>query len=158
MTLLYRLAEWHALAKLRMHTDSTLTRMNSVTTELGRELRNFRDSTCANFQTVELPKEAAARIRRQSKATKKGSESSTSAIPPATSAPDGIATSATILEPSGTPESITAGAITTTPAKERKKKKLNLCTYKFHALGDYVRTIRMFGTTDSYSTQTVSDC
>lgn len=36
-----------------------------------------------------------------------------------------------------------------------KVKTLNLSTYKFHALGDYVRTIRQFGTTDSYSTQTV---
>jgi septal ring factor EnvC (AmiA/AmiB activator) len=38
----------------------------------------------------------------------------------------------------------------------RKPKKLNLRTYKLHALGDYVDTIRRFGTTDSYSTQSVS--
>ena len=38
----------------------------------------------------------------------------------------------------------------------RKQKKLNLRTYKYHALGDYVDTIRRFGTTDSYSTQSVS--
>jgi hypothetical protein len=37
----------------------------------------------------------------------------------------------------------------------RKQKKLNLRTYKHHALGDYVDTIRRFGTTDSYSTQPV---
>lgn len=37
-----------------------------------------------------------------------------------------------------------------------KQKKLNLHTYKFHALGDYVDTIQMFGTTDNYTTQTVS--
>src|SRR5882762_7684550 len=36
-----------------------------------------------------------------------------------------------------------------------KSKTLNLSTYKLHALGDYVDTIRRFGTTDSYSTQTV---
>jgi hypothetical protein len=36
-----------------------------------------------------------------------------------------------------------------------KIKKLNLLIYKFHALGDYPNTIRRFGTTDSYSTQTV---
>ncbi|KIJ60801.1 hypothetical protein HYDPIDRAFT_58430, partial [Hydnomerulius pinastri MD-312] len=34
-----------------------------------------------------------------------------------------------------------------------KKKVLNLCTYKYHALGDYPNTIRRYGTTDSYSTQ-----
>ena len=38
----------------------------------------------------------------------------------------------------------------------RKQKKLNLRTYKHHALGDYIDTIRRFGTTDSYSTQPVS--
>jgi hypothetical protein len=38
----------------------------------------------------------------------------------------------------------------------RKPKQLNLKTYKYHSLGDYVETIRRFGTTDSYSTQAVS--
>ena len=38
----------------------------------------------------------------------------------------------------------------------RQPKQLNLNTYKYHALGDYVHTIRRFGTTDSYSTQPVS--
>jgi len=37
-----------------------------------------------------------------------------------------------------------------------KLKKLNLNTYKYHALGDYPNTIRQFGTTDSFSTQVVS--
>ena len=36
------------------------------------------------------------------------------------------------------------------------KVKFNLSTYKLHALGDYVNTIRRRGTTDSYSTQMVS--
>jgi hypothetical protein len=38
----------------------------------------------------------------------------------------------------------------------RKAKFLNLFTVKFHFLGDYVHHIRLFGTTDSYSTQLVS--
>jgi hypothetical protein len=42
------------------------------------------------------------------------------------------------------------------PAKERKPKSLNIFIYKVHALGDYARTIRRLGPTDSYSTQTVS--
>ena len=41
------------------------------------------------------------------------------------------------------------------PNQSCKGKSLNLLTYKFHALGDYVSTIRMFGTTDSFSTQLV---
>ncbi|KAF8164087.1 hypothetical protein BJ912DRAFT_803408, partial [Pholiota molesta] len=35
----------------------------------------------------------------------------------------------------------------------RKPKILNLLTVKFHFLGDYVQYIRLFGTSDSYSTQ-----
>ena len=38
----------------------------------------------------------------------------------------------------------------------RKAKTFNLQTYKVHALGDYVEQIRLYGTTDSYSTQPVS--
>ena len=38
----------------------------------------------------------------------------------------------------------------------RCAKSLNLRTYKLHALGDYPAQIRMYGTTDSYSTQSVS--
>ena len=36
-----------------------------------------------------------------------------------------------------------------------KIKKLNLLTYKYHALADYPDTIRWYGTSDSYSTQRV---
>ena len=38
-----------------------------------------------------------------------------------------------------------------------KSKILNLFTYKWHALGDYVCTIRLFGGTDGFSTQVVSN-
>lgn len=41
------------------------------------------------------------------------------------------------------------------PPPAARGKYLNLLTYKFHALGDYVRSIRFFGTSESYSTQTV---
>jgi len=102
LRLLYKAAEWHALAKLRLHTDSTLSLLEAVTREFGRLMRQFRDKTSDEFDTVDLPRETSAR---------KG------------------------------------GA---------RLKKLNLNTYKFHALGDYVATIRLFGTTDSYSTQLVS--
>jgi hypothetical protein len=40
-------------------------------------------------------------------------------------------------------------------ASNPKVKRFNLNTYKFHAMGDYVRTIRLFGTTDSFTTQIV---
>lgn len=105
LRLLYKAAEWQALAKLRLHTDPTLDLLEAVTKEFGYLMRQFRDKTSTEFNTVELPRGADAR--------KGGSHSS-------------------------------------------KKKTLNLNTYKFHALGDYVATIRLFGTTDSYSTLLVS--
>lgn len=36
-------------------------------------------------------------------------------------------------------------------------KTFNMRTYKYHSLGDYVETIRTFGTSDSYSTEPVSN-
>ena len=59
ITLIYRLAEWHALAKLHMHTEATVTHLEDATKMLGSELHHFRKHTCSAFSTVELPKEAA---------------------------------------------------------------------------------------------------
>ncbi|KAK0224951.1 hypothetical protein EDD85DRAFT_778146, partial [Armillaria nabsnona] len=39
----------------------------------------------------------------------------------------------------------------------KKKKMFSLSTYKYHAMGDYPAMIHAFGTTDLYSTQSVSD-
>jgi hypothetical protein len=120
MTLLYRTAEWHAFAKLRLHTEGTLQRLEGLTTELGKLMRSFRDTTESAFETFELPKEVGVRQRRQTSG--KGTEKAA------------------------------AGS-----ASGRKLKNLNLFTYKWHALGDYVRAIRLFGGTDGFSTQVVSD-
>jgi hypothetical protein len=37
----------------------------------------------------------------------------------------------------------------------RQPKGFNLCTIKLHSLGDYVSTIRLYGTTENYSTSSV---
>lgn len=103
MQLLYRAAEWHALAKLRMHSDTTLKLLDDCTTRFGSLMRKFRDVTFANFNTVALPKESKK-----------------------------------------------------SPSSGRKKRSLNPNTYKFHSLGDYVHAIKLFGCTDSFSTQLVS--
>ena len=42
-------------------------------------------------------------------------------------------------------------------ASRKNSKLLNLSTYKWHALGDYVCAIRLFGPTDGFSTQVVSN-
>jgi hypothetical protein len=64
MTLLYQLAEWHALAKLPMHTDPTLS-FNSVTTILGRELHRFCHTVCSTYATKDLPKKTAAHAQKK---------------------------------------------------------------------------------------------
>ena len=130
LTLLFDLAHWHGLAKLRMHTDPTLDLLAEVTKSLGNNLRTFEKHTCSVFQTRELERERAARQRRQEK-----DEAGKKKI-----------TNGKNSTESSKPSSSTA----------RKPKQLNLKTYKYHALGDYVDTIKCYGTTDSYSTQGVS--
>lgn len=73
MKLLFTCAEWHGLAKLRMHTDQTLDIFDSTTIRIGAELRFFADSTCLAFDTKELQKEKAARERREAKVNATGS-------------------------------------------------------------------------------------
>ncbi|KIK33787.1 hypothetical protein CY34DRAFT_34800, partial [Suillus luteus UH-Slu-Lm8-n1] len=63
--LLFRLAEWHALAKLQLHTDDSLNKLNEALKALGKQLRRFQQFTCSAFQTMELPCEVTARQRRQ---------------------------------------------------------------------------------------------
>ena len=65
MTLLYRTAEWHAFAKLRLHAESTLQHLERLTAELGQLMRKFRDATQSGFVILELPKETVARKQRQ---------------------------------------------------------------------------------------------
>ncbi|KAG2048807.1 hypothetical protein BDR06DRAFT_1012728 [Suillus hirtellus] len=114
-SLLYQFAQWHALAKLRIHSGSTLAFFEDTFNKLARKLRRFRACTCTAFVTTELPKEKAARQRRlaQHSEINIASQESTRA----------------------------------------RTKKFNLNTYKFHAMGDYLRTIKHFGTTDSFTTQ-----
>jgi hypothetical protein len=127
-SLLFTTAEWHTLAKMRLHTDSTLVWLDESTKAFGKQIRRFQSRTCSFFDTRELPQEEAARSRRQKK--KKGS----------------------INLPNPSP---LAPPSTATPSAGTKKKLFNLILIKLHALGDYVKTIKTFGTTDSYSTQPV---
>ena len=132
MKLLYRTAEWHGFAKLRIHTDSTLEHLTALTKEFGLLMRQFRNLTCSQFQTMELPREVETRNRQQRVQAKQLS--------------------------TGTRVPTASGSNSSSASTSRKPKTLNLLTPKFHFLGDYVRFIRMFGTTDVYSTQLVSKC
>lgn len=126
LDILFTLADWHALAKLRLHTDSTLDCLRHTTTNLGKRLRSFVNNICPQYDTKELEREVAARARRR-KRKSQGKGKARAQTTTKAAAPGGAQT-----------------------------KLLNLITYKFHSLGDYVRSIQTFGTVDSYSTQTVS--
>ena len=65
MKLLYRTAKWHAFAKMRLHTDTTLKHLEDLTAELGKLMREFEHSICSHFQTFELPREVEARKQQE---------------------------------------------------------------------------------------------
>ncbi|KAJ7078763.1 hypothetical protein C8R43DRAFT_1177846 [Mycena crocata] len=129
LSLLYTCTYWHSLAKLRMHTDSSLDVLGGVTQLLGRQMLYFAEVTCPQFKTVETDGEYAARgratARREAAKTGTTSESTASNLPAA-------------------PHPKTGG---------KRAVVFSLNTYKHHSMGDYVPTIRRFGTMDSYSTQ-----
>ncbi|KJA12544.1 hypothetical protein HYPSUDRAFT_152354, partial [Hypholoma sublateritium FD-334 SS-4] len=137
-SLLFTVAEWHALAKLRMHTDLTLGWLHECTANLGTQLRRFQSYTCSFFDTRELPSEEAARRRKSTKATSVSSKGKSSM---------GKASQ-------GPPSNVDLQS--KNPKTHPKKKLFNLIMIKLHSLGDYVNTIKLFGTSDSYSTQPVS--
>ena len=64
LDLVFVMGCWHAYAKLRLHTEHTLTSFEQLTADLGVLLRHFTMVTCPAFNTVELPRESAARLRR----------------------------------------------------------------------------------------------
>ncbi|KAJ2911509.1 hypothetical protein MD484_g8905, partial [Candolleomyces efflorescens] len=136
--LLFTMAHWHALAKLRMHTDHTLSILDALTTDLGSQLRQFVSTMCAEVETKELAREFDARTRREAKkqqkmAVVKGAKRQKISHP-------------SDVETSGEPDS-------DKKPSGKQPKTLNLQTYKFHALGHVVRTIKRFGMTDNTSTQ-----
>lgn len=115
------MAEWHSLAKLRLHSDDSLHLLDQSLKYLSVQFRHFVDITCAAFETKESPSEVVARQRRQQAEAEKKKGTNTSSL------------------------------------NGPRNKRINMHTYKFHALGDYTATIKLFGTTDSYTTQVVSD-
>ncbi|TEB30442.1 hypothetical protein FA13DRAFT_1710454 [Coprinellus micaceus] len=75
MLLLYICAQWHALAKLRLHHDLTLQFLDYTTVRLGAQMRLFNRDTCEKTVTRELAKEAEARARREGGGKGKGTAS-----------------------------------------------------------------------------------
>lgn len=129
LDLLFVLAMWHGLAKLRLHTEYTLDVLDYLTTTMGQLLRKFKSDVCPSFPTKPLNREEEATKRRK---TKKSSASTQGK------------------------QKGKGRAKATDGGEENFKKVFKLDTPKLHALGDYVATICRFGTTDIFSTQRVS--
>ena len=109
-----------------MHSTSTLTVFDGVTKNLGQLLRRFNDHVCPKYNTHETPSELKKQASHNaSEAAKKVSQR---------------------------PANLTRKD---TEKVAPMKRNFNLAAYKPHALGHYSSWIRHFGTTDSYSTQTV---
>jgi hypothetical protein len=151
LDLLFLLCTWHALAKLRLHTFSTLQVFKSTLKDLGHKLRYWVKKTCTAFDTQELPKEASARHRRKAASAGKGKK-----VPIQGKGGRGRGKV-------GRGKARMPGQSTRKPANQSSdvhdskiRKVFNMCTYKLHALGHYVSAIAQFGTTDSYSTQVVN--
>lgn len=64
LDLIFALSSWHAYAKLRLHTTTTVRSLSAKTATLGTLLRRFKNQVCNIYHTRELPKEEAARGRR----------------------------------------------------------------------------------------------
>ncbi|OJA16065.1 hypothetical protein AZE42_08302 [Rhizopogon vesiculosus] len=78
LTLLFTCAQWHALAKLHMHTDETLDLLDNITVKFGKQLHHFQKHTCIAFKTQELRQEAERRQCRQSRGLVSNGEATTS--------------------------------------------------------------------------------
>jgi DNA invertase Pin-like site-specific DNA recombinase len=124
--LLFELATWHSLAKLRLHTETTVTDLENSATRLGHLLRKFKSNVCSVYATRDLPSEEAARGRRQAaKAGKAGKK----------------------------PETPT---VKKNKNKNKPKlREFTMETYKLHGLPDYPAAIRAHGVTENTSTKNV---
>ncbi|KAG8729295.1 hypothetical protein FRC10_004102 [Ceratobasidium sp. 414] len=134
-TLLFLFAEWHGLAKLRLHTTASIKVFKSITTKLGITLRNFAKLT-EGMEVRETPKEYACR-KKQAESNKASSMTRRTRT---------------------TANTTHASASKAQPQKNsdgdgRQIRTLNLNTVKLHSFGDYPASVEEYGTTDSYSTQ-----
>ena len=87
--MLFELANWHALAKLRVQHDITLDNLKHGTSHMYEAVRAFAQTTCQRYTTLELPSEGAARARRHrakqfstAKSTDRDTSASTARPPP----------------------------------------------------------------------------
>ncbi|KAH7339926.1 hypothetical protein B0J17DRAFT_570198, partial [Rhizoctonia solani] len=130
--LLFIFAQWHRLAKLCCHTTKTLKILKKLTAKLGAKLCSFAELP-KTMNVCETPDKYACQKKRQAAAQAQCS-----------------------VETSASKGKTKAPAHPKTP-DGRCLCFFNINTYKVHAMGNYIYIIAKFGTTDSYSTQIVSE-
>ena len=64
-TLLFELSTWHGLAKLRLHTESTVINLENSITRLGEILRKFSESLCPAYATYEFHYQISLNTRQR---------------------------------------------------------------------------------------------
>ena len=60
---MYLASYWHSLAKLQVHSETTLDVLDHVTVLFAKALRHFKHVICPCFNTVETDREYKARRR-----------------------------------------------------------------------------------------------
>ena len=128
----FSMAAFHGFAKLHMHTDSSLSCYDGLTTVLGKDARYFADDVCEQLPAIPLAREVAARRRRQHRKAQQARSAS----------------------PRNHSRSQTPSR-STSPSPSRKRKYFNMYTYKWHNLGHYPDIIRKYGTLDLLGTPKV---
>ncbi|THU77290.1 hypothetical protein K435DRAFT_555564, partial [Dendrothele bispora CBS 962.96] len=71
LDLLWDECAWHALAKLLLHTETTLHIFDKTTVSLGNSLQQFSRQVAGRYYTTELPQKEAARGQRHAALVKK---------------------------------------------------------------------------------------
>jgi hypothetical protein len=160
---LFDIVHWHRLAKLCMHNDLTLNVMDAVTVSLSEKLRAFTQSMCPAFEAKELHREFNVCVWCESKKTASKCHRTAAVQNTSESSSTNQASFDTKISPAHPTaehcrdECVVGPALAGTQSSRRGQwhKTFNLTTYKLHSLGDYVKTIRHYGTTDSFSTEPV---
>ncbi|THU78115.1 hypothetical protein K435DRAFT_769680 [Dendrothele bispora CBS 962.96] len=65
LRIIFDMLTWNSHAKLRLHTDSSVSTFKIATRDLGMAFRLFVTDICSSFDTVELPRERTARLKRE---------------------------------------------------------------------------------------------
>lgn len=174
LDLLFTMAVFHGLAKLRLHTTSTRAFFRAITADTGERLRRFEEAS-KGYKTKELESEKARRVKRQAKGKgrrnrdavpKKSVDDNSEPVPKPKGKGKGKERQSEDKEQvkrgKGKGKFVTeernkntGGSHTHNIPVAKKEKGLNLQTYKTHELGHFVDDIEQHGTSDLFNTQEV---